>query len=487
MSSSAARIPALALALCLLLPASGRAQAPRSGPDLARQPDVAAALTVLDAWVTTLVADRELPGLTIGIVHDQGLLWAKGYGWADVDRRVAATPATAYRVGSISKIVTATAIVQLRDAGKLRLDDPVAAHLPWFRMRGVEPGAPPITIRHLLTHTGGLPREVPGFFWSDPRPVAAADVHRALPTTDVVFSVDRRWKYSNLAFGLLGEVVAAASGEPWDRYVERHVLEPLGMRGTRVLPPADMPGLAQSYGRRVGGARETRPHVELGWLSSAGSLASSVEDLARLVSLQFRDGPAGGAQVLSGWSVREMHRPQWMGAGDSGQALGFALRRAGGEMRVGHGGALGGFRAGLNFVVERKLGVIVLTNSADGARGVTDQAFALVGPALTRATAERASRTPEPAWAAYVGAYASTAATPVVQIAILDGQLTLLSPDSDTPWSDRIVLRPVGLHTFRMQSGWAVGELLRFELDNAGRVTRIVGPGVILRPRGPPE
>ena len=475
----------LVVVLCLLPSAPARAQAPPTGAALAHHPEVAAALTVLDTWIAAAVSDRELPGLAIGIVHDQGLLWAKGYGWADPDRRIAATPATAYRIGSLSKLLTTTAIMQLRDAGKLRLDDPVAAHLPWFQMRGLEAGAPPISIRHLLTHTGGLPREVPGFVWNDPRPVAAADVHRVLPATDVIYPVERRWKYSNLAYGVLGEVVAAASGEPWDRYVEAHILRPLGMNGTRALPGADMPGLAPSFGRRIPGApREPRPHVDLGWLSSAGSLASTVEDLARFVSLQFREGPAGGAQALSGWSVREMHRPQWMGAGETGQGLGFALRRVGTEMRVGHGGALAGFRAGLNFVTERKLGVIVLTNSADGARGVTDQAFTIVGAAVAKATERpRAARGADPAWAAYVGTYASSVASSEIQITVLDGELTLLSPDADNPWTSRIVLQPIGAHTFRMQTGWAAGEALRFELDAAGRVARIVGPGVVLRPR----
>ena len=154
MTPATARALSLALALTLILPTFGATQPALTGAELARHPEVAAALTVLDAWIAAQVTDRELPGLAVGIVHDQSLLWAKGYGWADPDRRIAATPATAYRVGSVSKLFTATAIMQLRDAGKLRLDDPVAVHLPWFRMGGIEAGAPPITVRHLLTHTG---------------------------------------------------------------------------------------------------------------------------------------------------------------------------------------------------------------------------------------------------------------------------------------------------------------------------------------------
>src|SRR5262245_15512289 len=164
-----ARVWLVAVTLLALLPAPAAAQAPPAGVEQAGSAEVAAAITVLDAWIAAQVERRELPGLAVGIVHDQRLLWAKGYGWADADRRVPVTPATAFRVGSISKLFTATAILQLRDAGKLRLDDPVAAHLPWFQVKLADPDAPPITIRHLLTHTAGLPREAGTPYWTDGR------------------------------------------------------------------------------------------------------------------------------------------------------------------------------------------------------------------------------------------------------------------------------------------------------------------------------
>src|SRR5437763_14646588 len=129
---------------------------------LARKPEVAAALTVLDSWIAATVAQREQPGLSIGVVYDQDLIWAKGYGYADLVRRVPATPGTIYRIASNSKLFTATAIMQLRDAGKLRLDDPVSERLPWFSIKKTYDGGPPITIRHLITHTSGLPREPTG-------------------------------------------------------------------------------------------------------------------------------------------------------------------------------------------------------------------------------------------------------------------------------------------------------------------------------------
>ena len=129
---------------------------------VALKPEVAGAIRVLDAWIAHEVAQREQPGLSIGIVHDQELIWSKGYGWADRDRKIPATPATLYRIASISKLFTSTAVMQLRDAGRLQLDDPVAKHLAWFRIRNAHPQGPTITLRHLLSHISGLPREAAG-------------------------------------------------------------------------------------------------------------------------------------------------------------------------------------------------------------------------------------------------------------------------------------------------------------------------------------
>src|SRR5688572_24570009 len=220
-----------------------------SGRALAQNPEVSAALKVLDAWLATTIASREQPGLSIGIVHDQDLIWAKGYGFADLSRKTPATPTTLYRIASISKLFTSTAILQLRDAGKLQLDDPVAKHLPWFRIRNSYPDSPAITIRQLLTHTSGLPREAMGVNWSDLKMPKREVMIKLLPEQETVYPAETEWKYSNLALSLAGEIVAAVSGVPWHEYVARHILEPLGMKSTKTLPEPGMAGLATGYGR----------------------------------------------------------------------------------------------------------------------------------------------------------------------------------------------------------------------------------------------
>jgi CubicO group peptidase (beta-lactamase class C family) len=451
---------------------------PAAAEPLAQRPEIAAALQVLDSWITATVATREGPGLAIGIVHDQDVIWSKGYGFADVEHQRPVTSATLFRIASISKSFTATAIMQLRDAGKLRLDEPVTTYLPWFRFKNTHPEGLPITVRHLLTHTSGLPRELAEPLWNDPKPLRRDDALRLLGQAESIYAAETQFKYSNLGYALLGEIVTGVSGEPYGAYIEAHILKPLGMTATLVTPHADTPGLAIGYSLRPpGGTRSPIDFVDLGWLTPAGSLASSVDDLSKFVALQFRNRLAGGAQVLRGSTLREMRRPLWLRADwQSGQGLGFGVRRVDGVVRVGHEGFLPGQASIVTFAPASKLGVIVLTNVAGLAPArVADQVFATLNPLVTRET-ERA-RTPamsSPAWQIYVGTYTGPKWFDDLQIMILDGQLMMVSPGSDTPWADRVVLRPVGADTFRMQGGWAAGELAKFELDTSGHVVRLL-------------
>ena len=471
-----------ALLAVLLAAGLGRVTASdASGRAVAQNPEVSAALKVLDTWIAATIASREQPGLSIGIIYDQDLIWSKGYGFADLSKKTPATPATLYRIASISKLFTSTAIMQLRDSGKLQLDDPVAKHLSWFKLRQSHQG-PVITIRHLITHTSGLPREAGGTNWSDLAFPTRDEMIRRLAEQETVFAAETEWKYSNLALSLAGEVIAAVSGEPWHQYVEKHILQPLGMTATRAVPKPDTPGLALGYGRRVAGAaRELEPFVEIDGVRPAGNLASNVEDLAKFVSLQLRDKPEGGNQILRTSTLREMHRVQWLRPDwRSGWGLGFSIRRVGEQVRVGHGGSLPGHRTQIEIAPADKLGVIVLTNANDGDPvRYLDQAFTILTPAVKQASAmPKVTAVADPACEKYVGTYTWKHAD--VDVLILNGKLTMITPEADNPWESRSLLEPVGPHTFRMVSPGAsysaIGEQVTFTVSSDGRVTRMSTP-----------
>ena len=155
--------------LCALLVAAPDprldAHAPAAAPGLAHDADVAGAQRLFSAWLEGQMLYRHLPGIAVGVVADQDLIWATGFGFADTGKKTPMTPQTKFRMASHSKLFTATAIMQLREQGKLRLDDPVSKYLPWFQVKTAESDDPPITIEELLTHSSGLPREA-GDHWT---------------------------------------------------------------------------------------------------------------------------------------------------------------------------------------------------------------------------------------------------------------------------------------------------------------------------------
>jgi len=322
--------------------------APLSEHPPVEHPEVRSAIDLLEAWIEAQRVARELPGVSLGIVHDQALVWSGGFGWADVERREPATADTLYRIGSITKLFTATALLILRDAGKLHLDDPLATHLPWFQMKAAAAEAGTITIRHLLTHTSGLPREGAFPYFTDSRFPSIDDIRARLPTQERPLPTETRWKYSNLGATLAGEVVAAVAGEPYVDFVRRRILEPLGMTATLVASPASgHPRLATGYARRLLGSTKA-PFNDLRGLTAAGNMTTSVADLARFAMLQLRGGAAGGAQILSGRTLAEMHRVHWLEPDwQAGWGLGFRVLRVRRKTLVGHGGSVRGFRSNL--------------------------------------------------------------------------------------------------------------------------------------------
>ena len=439
---------------------------------------VRAALDLLEAWIEAQRAYGGVPAISVGVVHDQDLVWASGFGAADPERGVPATADTLYRIASITKLFTATALLQLRDAGRLQLDDPVSRHLPWFAVGSPDVDAPPITIRHLITHTSGLPREAAFPYWTDAVFPTAEEVRAGLGGQEAVLPTETRWKYSNLALAVAGEVVAAVAGEPYADYVERAILRPLGMTETLVRSPApDDPRLARGFGRRLpDGSRAPAPFTDTRGIAAAANMSTSVRDLARFAMLQFRGGPAGGAQILRGSTLAEMQRVHWLEPDwQAGWGLGFRVMRIRGKTFVGHGGSVRGYRTHVRLCVADKLAVIALTAADDGApMAIVERAFEWIGPAVARALGAPAPTAPDPAWRRYVGRYRSPWRD--VHVLLMDDGLLLVDPTLPDPMLAPTRLVPAGPHAFRVEDadGYGLhGELVRFELDEGGRPRRL--------------
>jgi D-alanyl-D-alanine carboxypeptidase len=442
--------------------------------------EVASNLELFSAWVEGQMAQREQPGLSVGLIYDQTLVWSRGFGYANLADKRPATPQTLYRIASITKLFTSTAIMQLRDEGLLQLDDPVKKHLPWFELRNPYPDTPVVTIRHLLTHAGGLPREAAFPYWSTNEFPTAVQVQTVLPDQELALPTASDWKYSNLGLTLAGEIVAAVTGMAYTAYIQQHLLQPLAMENTFVdTVPLDHPLLATGYGRRLPYAqREMGPHTDCRGIGPAANMASTVEDLAKFVMLQFRRGPRQGNQVLAGSSLSEMHRVQWLNEDlSAGRGLGFYVWRLQGRTLVGHGGALWGYRTDLQCAPADKVGVVVLTNADDGMPLLyMEKAFQWLVPALLKAAApESKVLKAKERWQTYVGRYRNPWNDS--QVLIYQDELVLIHPMEADPMASMVKLKPVTEHTFRMETKdrfGSNGELAIFELDPAGKVERLI-------------
>ena len=320
------------------------------------------------------------PGLAWGVIVDGELAASGAVGLRDVASGAAAAPDSVFRIASMSKSFTALAILKLRDEGRLRLDDPVATHIPEFAKVALPTkDAPAITIRHLLTHSEGFPEDNP---WGDrqlaiPETMLDEWLKRGLPFAS---SPGTAFEYSNYGFALLGRIVSNVSGVPYGDYIRSQILEPLGMRSTywdtREVPPDR---LAHGY-RRDGEAWIQETPLAHGAFGAMGGLYTSTEDLAKYVAFMLsawppRDDADTGPVRRS--SVREMQQGQRhtglsatrpapdapLSATTRAYAYGLgASQDCRFRLLVAHGGGLPGFGSTMQWLPEYGVGVIVLAN-----------------------------------------------------------------------------------------------------------------------------
>lgn len=304
------------------------------------------------------------PSVVAGVVRGDELVWSGVRGSAVRETgSVEPTVDTQYRIGSITKVMTAVLVMQLRDEGALQLSDRLASHLP-----GVPFGER--TLRQLLSHSSGMPAEPPGPWWERSPGVPFDALIADLDDTKDPLKPNQEFHYSNVGYALLGEVVARARQLPWATALERHLLEPLGMRRTTytAVPPAAQ-GLSVDA---FSGLLTPEPSHDAEAMAPAGQLWSTVSDLARLAAFLTQPDP----DVLAPTSVREMTvgqsgTPDGAAAGSYGLGLRIALGTgpASGRSYVGHTGSVPGFLAGLFVDRDRRTAAVCLANAGSGLRG----------------------------------------------------------------------------------------------------------------------
>jgi CubicO group peptidase (beta-lactamase class C family) len=359
---------------------------------------VAGGAEQFEAKLGSFVRENRLYGAAAGIVHGGELVWSGGVGFADHAGGRAAGPDVLYRIASITKTFTGTAILQLRDAGKLDLDDPVVKWVPELADSASPDTIGGVTIRRLLSHESGLVSEPPGADFMALPPSYQGVAARNLERVGEIFTAvppNTQLKYCNLGYQLLGEVVSRVGQIPYPQYVVERILLPLEMSSTGFEPldPALAERRAVGYsGRAFSDELAVAPLMPPVW--AEGGLWSSVADLGRWLSFQLAahprqpgsDSHVSDSPVLSAATRREMHKPRYLSDEEWSSAWGvswYAVRKED-VTWVQHSGGLPGFAANACFDRATGVGAIVLVN---GAADASDLAMALGGQARELAQA----------------------------------------------------------------------------------------------------
>jgi CubicO group peptidase (beta-lactamase class C family) len=378
----------LTSALGLLAALAGAAEKPAGpaggGGDVAYRPVEAAAPQPLDgaglrspeelqAFVDGFVAGEmeayDVAGLTAAVVKDGQLFFAKGYGWADVDRRVPVeADQTLFRPGSVSKLFTWTAVMQLVEQGKLDLDADVNTYLTQFKVPATYPE--PITLRHALTHTVGLEDGGIGYLMArsakDIVPLAESLAAHTPARVRPVGMSGLSSSYSNWATALAGLIVANVSGVPFEDYVEANILRPLDMTSSTFkepLPEALEKRMSVGYTFEAG-AFKPRGYEFIANFGPAGSLAATSTDMARFMIAHLQEGAAGDARILKPETVRAMHARVFSPhPAVDGSALGFYETYVNGRRILAHGGDTNYFHSELGLLEKEGVGFFVSVNT----------------------------------------------------------------------------------------------------------------------------
>ena len=360
----------------------------------------------------------------------------------------------------------------------------MARHIPWFKIKRSDPLSPEITVEGLLTHSSGLPRESDFPYWTGPEfPFPTREqVKERLPSQETLYPAETYYQYSNLGMTLAGELIASVSKEPYESYVTKRILDPMGLKSTSPeIPERERNNrLAVGYSAlRRDGTRIPLPFYMVRGIAPAAGYASTAEDLARFASWQFRVlQRKGGEEVLKSNTLREMHRVHWADPDlETMWGLGFAVSRSEGKVFVGHGGSCPGFRTQLLLKPDEKLATIFMANAQGVNTGeFVQQMYNMVAPVIKAAAkpATNEARQPEANLARYAGTYESGFAGELAIVEWEDGLAALSLPTMD-PVRSMMKLKKTGEHTFRrIRKDEALGETLVFELGRDGHIVRII-------------
>lgn len=313
--------------------------------------------------------EHRIPSIAVGIVRYGELAWFYGCGETQLGNAKPPHEHSTFRVASNTKTFTAAALMIMQEASMLSLDDPLLLHIPEFTAANPSAGnLEDVTLKRLATHYSGLPTEHPATNWDTPRFPHMQEMIERIDEVETVIPPDSQWKYSNMAYGFLGEVIARLSGKTFQQFIRSELLDPLGMTETTFnLEDVSEANRITGYSPPRPEQDELRvaPYANLNGLDSAGQLITTVSDLAKWLAfhMHYTQKPDKNSQLLSTHSMREMMHPAYINEEwSTGQCIGWRATRHSENVYLGHGGGIHGFGTQTLFHRPSQIGVIVLTN-----------------------------------------------------------------------------------------------------------------------------
>jgi CubicO group peptidase (beta-lactamase class C family) len=459
-----------------------------SAADLAAVAALERALPYAEDWLAYRAWFQRIPGIQYAVSFDGRVRLSGAWGLADLESRTPLTTSHLFRIASHSKTFTGTAILQLVEDGRVRLDAPVADYVP--ELADAPSGIGRVTVRAMLENGGGVIRDgLDGDFWQHAHPFPdEAELLAMVRDHGVKFVQDASFNYSNIGFSLLGVVIARASGQSYHDYVRARIIEPLGL--TRTFPDYHLAPAGEHASAHTGLATSRErwriPHVDTGGMSSATGFTSTAEDLVRYISAHR----VGSGELLSDASKNAQQRTLWTDADGTSYGLGMMVEEFAGRRIIGHGGGYPGHITRTCLDTTDGIAVSVLTNAVDGpAEQLAHGVIRILDAALARPERRLRPSAPLPDdTSRFEGRFASFFS--VTDIVRLGDRLLALDPTGADPLHGPTELEVVDDGALRPTAGsgyYSVGETYPYQFDADGRAVSMRGASRMTMWRFDPE
>ena len=438
---------------------------------------------------------QRLAGVSIAIVYGDGIIYSQAFGSADVEKKIPATPDTIYPIGSVTKVFTATMLMQLCEKDVLNLETPLKKFLPEYRVKSSFPGIQPTTLGQLASHTSGLPQDAPVNFWCNYSGfgwivtggqaeltwyVSKDRLLSSLDQIELEYQPGIYSHYSNFGIQLLGIALERASGQSFVDHVEKQILKPLRMENSGFMLDRERRSLT-AVGHVCTSPQSpfmATPLWEPGCAIYSGGLNSTAEDMARFVSLQFQIAPANKEQVLSTGSLRRMRTPNSVRHPGryTSYGIGWAVVQIEGYNAIEHNGALLGHSAHVSAIPDLGLGIVILSNSRNvlfspyACKNLAREIYAELVNEMKEARAEKAFDPGSVNLGLYAGKYELPGGFAGMEITHKDGKL-FMSIVQDPGFNEPFV--PIDRYEFSFEADPARNPALLFQTDGEGDVTGV--------------